>query len=84
MPRLVVVSNVYKQGPLVLPQLPAGAAIVAPVPRLLKPTLVPTFLTPTTAITPLQLAGVLMMALSLPAEATTLAPTAVTFAIASA
>jgi hypothetical protein len=65
-----VVSIENKQGPLPLPQLPPGAAIVISGPKLLKPTFDPALRIATTPITPGQFAGMLVAELSLPAEAT--------------
>lgn len=73
-PKFVVVSIENKHAPVVLTQLPAGAAILTSEPTLLKPTLVPALRRPTTPITPGQLAGILVTALSLPAEATIMIP----------
>jgi hypothetical protein len=67
-----------------LTQLPPGAAMATSGPMLEKPTLVPTWRTPATAITPLQLAGVPTASpASLPAAATTTTPAAVSWLIAS-
>src|SRR5450755_1673257 len=68
-----------------LMQLPPGAAIAISGPRSEKPTLVPTWRNPATAMTPTQLAGApTECPVELPADATMTAPAALTAVTASA
>jgi hypothetical protein len=78
----VVVSIDRRQAPLLLIQLPAGAATPTSGPKLLYPTFVPALRRPATAISPLtdalQFAGASTDPLELPADATTNTPMLVT------
>ena len=67
-----------------LTQLPPGALMATSGPRFEKPTLVPTWRTAATAMTPAQLAGVLTAwPAALPAAATITVPAALIWLIAS-
>src|SRR5258705_10244110 len=85
-PALDVVRIGYRHGEraVTLTQLPAGALTAIARPRSEKPTLVPAWRNPATAMTPGQLAGIPAACPSvLPAAATITAPAAVIWATAS-
>ena len=79
-PELEVVRIGYRQGEpaVILTQFPPGALIAISDPTEAKPTLVPTWRKPPTAMTPGQLAGVpTKLPAELPAETTITVPAAV-------